>query len=131
LSAFALNQSQSERPNFLAMKKTKRKANRGNRLPTSRTIRPHIDWEMTIPVLSTAHIKETTLDALAAASPENIALYPEGAFVNICQTEADAFARAPELSPVATWFRKSYPTEHWIRFDRDGDIINKLPTFEW
>jgi hypothetical protein len=53
-----------------AMKKTK-------------TVRTHIDWEMTIPVLSTSHVKQTTLDALASASPERIALYPEGAFVHL------------------------------------------------
>ena len=113
-----------------AMKKTKTNANRVKRMPSSHTVRTHIDWEMTIPVLSTSHVKQTTLDALASTSPERIALYPEGAFVHL-QPQDKAFACAPELSPVATWFHKSCPKEHWIRLDRDGDIINELPTFEW
>jgi hypothetical protein len=110
------------------MKKTSTNTNRGSRPNSSRRKRPQRLWEMTIPVLSTAHIKETTLDALAAGSPERLALYPEGAFVRI---QAGKFADIPELLPIAAWFRKHYPEEHWLRLDPDGDVIKGLPTFEW
>ena len=52
----------------------------------------------------------------------------EGAFVRI---QAGKFADIPELLPMAAWFRKNYPEEHWLRLEPAGDVIKGLPRFEW
>jgi hypothetical protein len=86
-------------------------------------------WVMHVPVLSTSHIKLKTLDNLG---PEfHVLNTQEGAFVWI---GSDAYASAgtpDELKPVIRWMNNTYPKEWWVRFDRDGDVISELPTFEW
>ena len=86
-------------------------------------------WVMHVPVLSTSHIEQETLNNLG---PEfQVLRMKEGAFVWI-GTEAYASANTPEeLKPVIRWMNSAYPKEWWVRFDRDGDIIPELPTFEW
>jgi hypothetical protein len=86
-------------------------------------------WVMHVPVLSTSHIKQETLNNLG---PEfQVLSMKEGAFVWI-GTEAYASANTPEeLKPVIRWMNSAHPKEWWVRFDRDGDIIPELPAFEW
>ena len=86
-------------------------------------------WVMRVPVLSTSHIKQETLNNLG---PEfQVLNMKDGAFVWI-GTEAYASASTPEeLKPVIRWMNSAYPKEWWVRFDRDGDVIPELPAFEW
>ena len=86
-------------------------------------------WMMHVPVLSTSHIKQETLNNLGS---EFQVLNPnEGAFVWI-GSDAYASANTPEeLKPVIRWMNNTYPKEWWVRFDRDGDVIQELPAFEW
>lgn len=86
-------------------------------------------WVMHVPVLSTSHIKQKTLDNLG---PEfQVLNMNEGAFVWI-GSDAYASANTPEeLKPVIRWMNNMHPKEWWVRFDRDGDIIPELPSFEW
>ncbi len=86
-------------------------------------------WVMRVPVLSTSHIKQETLNNLG---PEfQVLNMKDGAFVWI-GTEAYASASTPEeLKPVIRWMNSTYPKEWWVRFDRDGDVIPELPAFEW
>lgn len=95
---------------------------RGERMP----------GEMRIPILSTSHIKPSTLEILGDISPGRVAEYPEGAFVYIGNPECDEeLTHVPELLPVAKWFRENYPNENWLRLDRDGDEIDDAPVFSW
>ncbi len=86
-------------------------------------------WMMHVPVLSTSHIKQETLNNLG--SEFQVLNLNEGAFVWI-GSDAYASANTPEeLKPVIRWMNNTYPKEWWVRFDRDGDIIPELPAFEW
>jgi len=86
-------------------------------------------WMMHVPVLSTSHIKQETLNNLG--SEFQVLNLNEGAFVWI-GSDAYASANTPEeLKPVIRWMNNTYPKEWWVRFDRDGDIIPELPVFEW
>lgn len=86
-------------------------------------------WMMHVPVLSTSHIKQETLNNLG--SEFQVLTLNEGAFVWI-GSDAYASANTPEeLKPVIRWMNNTYPKEWWVRFDRDGDIIPELPVFEW
>jgi hypothetical protein len=80
-------------------------------------------WVMHVPVLSTSHIKQETLNNLG---PEfQVLSMNEGAFVWI-GTEAYASANTPEeLKPVIRWMNSAYPKEWWVRFDRDGATLSQ------
>jgi hypothetical protein len=86
-------------------------------------------WVMHVPVLSTSHIKQETLNNLG---PEfQVLNMKESAFVWI-GPNAYASANTPEeLKSVIRWMNNTYPKEWWVRFDRDGDVIPELPAFEW
>ncbi len=86
-------------------------------------------WVMHVPVLSTSHIKQETLNNLG---PEfQVLNMKEGAFVWI-GSDAYASANTPEeLKPVIRWMNNTYPKEWRVRYDRDGDINPELPVFEW
>lgn len=91
----------------------------------------------TIPVLSTEHIKEDTLQKIKPLGM--VAQYEHGAFVFIGEggdfIDPDHDSRltqlAPEMQPVIDWFRQAFPEENWIRFDADGDTVETLPTYKW
>lgn len=63
--------------------------------------------------------------------PELVAYYPEGAFIHIGTLSPAELCDLPELLPIIAWFRENYPNEKWIRLDRDGDIIEGVPQFQW
>lgn len=97
-------------------------------------------WEITMPVISTAHIKQETSAWLTNQKNRYIvaAKYPEGFFVSILDDMYDlgetelriTYPEVPtELMNTLLWaHRKGY---YWVRLDCDGDIIEELPTFEW
>jgi hypothetical protein len=82
-------------------------------------------WEMSVPVLSTSHIQQDTLGKL---DPSSVAHYEEGAFVNL---ERNKTSLPAEWVPVRHWLSAHYALQHWIRFDRDGDEVDGLPTYNW
>jgi len=85
-------------------------------------------WVMHVPVLSTSHIKQETLNKLG--SEFHVLNTKEGAFVWI-GSDAYSSANTPEeLKPVIRWMNNTYPKEWWVRFDRDGDLVPELPIFE-
>jgi hypothetical protein len=75
---------------------------------------------MTIPVISTGHVRQETFGQFVGAAD-----YLEGAFVNV---EVET---VPEMDLIRAWMRANYPNQHWVRLDRDGDQIEGLPHFEW
>lgn len=86
-------------------------------------------WIMRIPVVSTAHVRQDTLDKLALAQEFRVIDYYEGAFVWVGM---QAYSNAPEeMKPLVEWFSNAFPKEWWIRLDRDGDLIPGLPVYEW
>lgn len=85
---------------------------------------------MRVPVLSTAHIKENTLEKLASAPEEFLVIdYEEGAFVRI--NPYSPSKPPPEIRLLVKWLRHAFPKQWWIRLDRDGDIIDGLPVYDW
>lgn len=87
---------------------------------------------MKIPVLSTAHITEDADDWLANAHDvwAIVASYEGGHFVSIALYNVEMLSELPaKLVDVLKWAKKN--KHDWIRLDRDGDIVPKLPQYEW
>lgn len=85
-----------------------------------------------IPVLSTAHVTQKTMERLQAGPIENVfgtvAVYPEGAFLSLA-TDNIPEDLPPDLVALCGWVR-----EHrfgWARLDADGDIVPGLPVHDW
>lgn len=94
-------------------------------------------WEMTVPVLSTSHVPGSdALDDLVFDHEftDSVLDYGAGWFVFLPATRRskDTDDRVPGwLHPVLQWFDNHYPDEFWIRFDRDGCVVDGLPTYDW
>jgi hypothetical protein len=89
-------------------------------------------WTRTIPVLSTAHITHETIRELRAQEyPPEVLEYSYGIFLAIGDDPAVVAGYPQEIQPVIAWFHTHFPGESWIAFDRDGDEIDDLPTYEW
>lgn len=88
-------------------------------------------WVMHTPVLSTRHIAVGTLAVVGTKSSSVVAAqYRGGAFVYLGAT--DSIQDLPQdLVAVATWLRREYPGEAWVRFDADGIEFRELPLHEW
>lgn len=82
-----------------------------------------------IPVLSTAHIKEDTIPSLIADGWV-VAPYDDGAFIYMGAVE-DISAAPEEARAIWDWYSANYPNEWWIAFDAVGDEIDELPTYDW
>ena len=93
------------------------------------------DWERIVPVLSTAHIEPTTMEQLKTVSESTVTVapYEYGDFVCVGVPLAEKELRElpKAMLIVLLWFVKNYPGQHWLAFDRDGDIISVLPTYDW
>ncbi len=87
-------------------------------------------WVMRVPVLSTAHIKRDTLEKLASEEEYLVLDYEEGAIVRISPRDYSSNP-PPEIRHLVKWFRRAFPKQWWIRFDRDGDEIPGLPVYDW
>ena len=88
-------------------------------------------WRMIVPVLSTAHIPSENALSDAAAHFGHQLPYAEGAFLYVGNATPDDCNQPPWLSAILAWFRSEFGDQTWIRFDRDGDTIADLPTFNW
>lgn len=84
--------------------------------------------------LSTGHVSETTakwLDKAITAQGIAGALWEYGWFV-YCVDEnsgTDEYVYPDDLWGVMCFARKH--GFYWVRFDRDGDCIDGLPTYDW
>lgn len=101
-------------------------------------------WEILVPVITTAHIKPDTARWLTLRSENKsftsmiVAEYPDGYFVSQLEDMDDLgeaelrlkyYDVPEELMGILRWaYRKDYP---WVRLDRDGDVVDELPTFDW
>lgn len=85
-------------------------------------------WIMTIPVLSTGHVEQATMDLLQSR-PEftTVACYDIGAFVVVQDETYDDVP--PDLEAIFVWARQQ--GHQWIRLDPDGDHVGGLPTYDW
>lgn len=87
-------------------------------------------WILRVPVLSTAHVSQATIDWLACHSGHTdfgvVAGYPEGFFLYL--HDPKAAADLPEdLAVLARWVRRR--RYNWLRLDADGDVVDGLPRF--
>lgn len=83
-------------------------------------------WTMTLEVYSTGHVPESFVADLKEAGYV-VAEYPEGAFICV----GDDVDNAPEAyRPLFQWHYEN-GNDDWLRLDRDGDMINGLPFFDW
>jgi hypothetical protein len=89
-------------------------------------------WVSRVPVLSTAHVSQETMDMLLAGPTENafgtVAAYPEGVFLSL--TTIRIPDDLPEdLAALCRWVRRR--RYGWIRLDCDGDTVDDLPVHDW
>jgi len=89
-------------------------------------------WRMVVPVISTAHLpREHALDELRDEFSQLLE-YTEGVMVCVGSDTPEVWERSPWFADVLRWFRANYGADQtWIRFDRDGDLIEALPVFDW
>ena len=86
-------------------------------------------WVMTVPVISTSH----------TPSGKDLYVLYEMATYHAMDTDCSDFIfmmldgepdEYPEWSrPLVDWLQSNYP-HRWVRFDRDGDVIKELPTYD-
>lgn len=89
-------------------------------------------WVSQVPVLSTAHLRQETVEMLLASPSENafgtVAAYPEGAFLFLT-TVVIPDGLPPDLAALCRWVRRR--RYGWIRLDCDGDTVDDLTVFDW
>lgn len=89
-------------------------------------------WTMTVPVLSTEHIKPDTELWLAKEAQKSTYLVVrllEGWLVSLDQYECDDVPA--DLRHVMRHLVDLDEALCWVRFDRDGDVWPELPTYGW
>jgi len=80
---------------------------------------------MIIPVISTAHMPySSVLLDLKSDTRVCVAHYPEGGFLFVADLEGKAW-----LAPIVEWATRN--AHEWVRFDRDGDVCDDLPVYDW
>lgn len=86
-------------------------------------------WVMSVPVISTAHLPAP--NTLATWQNTPVALTPDGGFLYMPSNSDDN----DWLEPIKNWLRcHGYDVDNitvWVRFDRDADVIEGLPTYPW
>lgn len=90
-------------------------------------------------VLGTGHITETTAEMLNEALRDDadfpVSLYGKGKygwFLNVLNDLSEVEEHrwmTPDLFQVLTFARAQGCD--WVMLDRDGDIIDELPSYEW
>lgn len=93
-------------------------------------------WVMRVPVISTAHLP--TLDALDRweFTPKALVSLDGGGFLLVPDVYVeDILEEGHWMEPIQDWLLKHgydwLTSTVWIRFDRDADVIEGLPTFPW
>lgn len=96
------------------------------------------DWEITVPVVSTAHLPPEGFAALQKVAL--VAPTEHGCFVLVTEEEGrrarnhalhfESEARVAVLD-LLVWFREAYPNEFWLRLDNAGAIIPTLRQYPW
>lgn len=85
-------------------------------------------WVRHIPVISTVHAPGPEAIVKLGLSSEMAAPYAEGLFFHVDCLKPDFVISNQWLATVTEWAdRKGYG---WLCFDRDGDEIRELPTYE-
>jgi hypothetical protein len=91
-------------------------------------------WTMSLPVLSMAHVLETTEAALIASGDWMVASYDHGFFLYL-EEDTDGLLVPDELVPILVWFdawqKINNTAARWIRFDQWGDRTYSLPSYDW
>lgn len=84
---------------------------------------------MTMPVLSTGHLKEETVRNISILMGNStiVAEYEYGFFIYVTEDQMDDWPE--DLETVAQLVRNAGYT--WIRFDSAGDMLENLPTYDW
>ena len=85
-------------------------------------------------VLSTGHIDEITASRMTDEpyTFEHVNVYGKGEygwFVNVREEIADREAQPKSLADCLDFAARQGC--QWIMFDRDGDQVDELPTYEW
>lgn len=93
-------------------------------------------WIMTVPVISTAHIKPETAKFLEFGETAGIQSYDLGdcGLLIFCgaptDTPLDGLEDYPDITEVMRWARAN-GSNGWVRLDAAGDVIDALPQYEW
>lgn len=95
-------------------------------------------WIMQAPVISTRHLKQATLEALQANSPQHANEFgfytmPTDCGAMVYCSDAGELEGDPEvpedLRACLAWnLEQGY---EWLRFDESGDVIAELPQYDW
>lgn len=88
-------------------------------------------WNMTVPVISTAHMPDEDAVERLAGIGFTCAKFSEGFFV--CLGD-DPLPEEPEWATrVREWVLREYGNAFvpWVRLDADGDLIGELQEWEW
>lgn len=98
-------------------------------------------WIMTVPVVSTAHVKPDTYKSLEFGESAGIQTYSLGdsGLLIFCGDAEDTFPDGsheddfedwPDITEVMRWARKN-GANGWVRLDSSGDVIDALPQYNW
>lgn len=79
--------------------------------------------------LSTAHITSAAADWLNC-NPDNITMYPKAEYGWFIYARSDEYIDVPDSIMACIKHAQSLDCD-WLVLDRDGDIINELPSYEW
>jgi hypothetical protein len=109
-------------------------------MQTVQTSAPPSIWLQTLPVISTAHLDQSTARLLEGIGDDNpwvnCARYEFGFFLSVPTDECDegdgesCYVGMPsDLESVLKWARKK--GYDWIRLDACGDVVEELHIFDW
>lgn len=90
-------------------------------------------WTMTVPVISTAHIKKETADKLGFGEASGYCVFPlcDGYMLyvgDVTEAEDNTFEEE-DLAAVAKWAHEN-GSNGWVRIDSSGDTYD-LPQYDW
>jgi hypothetical protein len=87
-------------------------------------------WTMEIPVISTGHLKQETVENLKQHL-HVVADYGYGCFAWFGFDGEGKDDWPEDLKAVATWLWTQPGELTWVRFDSDGDIAENLTHYDW
>lgn len=98
-------------------------------------------WIMTVPVVSTVHMKPETNQAFLAGinGDVNVHSLDDCGWLIWCGEEQDAIDDSAnendsevylDITEIMRWARKN-GSNGWMRLDGTADVIDELPKYEW